>query len=133
MRGFQNAELFFKFGQVVLKIFEFLVLQKRGVFTILRENLFLSGMVPKRRFLMIFCNFLGINTHNFVKNDPKFKNRACFMEHFMELVMKKFLGPKAATFGIWSLKTSLGHLSQKMYFQTGPHFLQNHNMNPIKS
>ena len=55
------------------------------------------------------------------------------MEHFMELVMKKFLGPKAATFGIWSLKTSLEHLSQKTYFQTGPHFLQNHNMNPIKS
>ena len=55
------------------------------------------------------------------------------MEHFMELVMKKFLGPKAATFGIWSLKTSLGHLSQKTYFQTGPHFLQNHNMNLIKS
>ena len=32
-------------------------------------------MSPTRRFLMDFCNFLGINTHNFVINDPKFKDK----------------------------------------------------------
>ena len=30
------------------------------------------------------------------------------MENFMELDMKKNLDPKAVTFGVWGLKTSLG-------------------------
>ena len=30
------------------------------------------------------------------------------MENFMELDMKKKLDPKAMTFGVWGLKTSLG-------------------------
>ena len=40
------------------------------------EGTYLSEMATKRRFLKgYFCNFLGINTHNFVKNDPKFENK----------------------------------------------------------
>ena len=35
---------------------------------------YISETAPKLRFLMgfFFCNFLGINTQNFVKNNPKF-------------------------------------------------------------
>ena len=32
-------------------------------------------MAPKIRFLIGFCNFWGINTHNFVKNDSKFEDK----------------------------------------------------------
>ena len=43
------------------------------------EGTYISGMAPKRRFLMVFFfNFLGINTHNFVKNDLKFENKCLF-------------------------------------------------------
>ena len=36
-------------------------------------------MAPKRRFLIGFLtNFLGIITHNFVKNDPKFECKSLF-------------------------------------------------------
>ena len=61
-------------------------------------------MAPKRRFLkgFFFCNFLGINTHNFVKNDPKFD-------------MKVFSDPKALTFGVWGLKTSLRQFGPKAF------------------
>ena len=30
----------------------------------------------------IFCNFLGINTHNFVKNDPDLENKGLFDAKF---------------------------------------------------
>ena len=29
-----------------------------------------------------FCKFLGINTHNFVKNDPNFENNSLFGAKF---------------------------------------------------
>ena len=55
----------------------------------------------------LFCDFLGVNTHNFVKDDPKFENKGLhFMQNFMKLDMRKFLDPKAVTFCIWGLKTS---------------------------
>ena len=50
---------------------------------------------------------MGINTHNFVKNDPKFENKCLFDANSMELDMIKFSDPKAQTFGVWDLKTSL--------------------------
>ena len=49
-----------------------------------------------------------MNTHNFVKNDLKLKNKSLFDVIFMELDMKKFSDPKSLTFGVWSLKTTLG-------------------------
>ena len=73
------------------------------------------------------------------------KIRACFKQNFMELDVRKILDPKAVTFGVWGLTTSLrqvgserrisSHKSETLtpISQTGPHFLQNHNMNPIKS
>ena len=33
-------------------------------------------------FECFFCNFLGRNTHNFVKNDPKFENKSLFDAKF---------------------------------------------------
>ena len=62
-----------------------------------------------------FCNFLGINTHNFVKNDPKFKDKDFFMQNIMDLGMKKDLYPKAMTSGVWGLKISLGKLRSKRH------------------
>ena len=41
------------------------------------------------------------------------KIRACFMPDVMELDMKKPIDPKAVTFGVWGLKTSLGQLGPK--------------------
>ena len=58
---------FFKFGQAVPAM----------------ERIYLSEMAPKRRFLKgLFCNFLGINTHNFVKIDPNFENNSLFDAKF---------------------------------------------------
>ena len=50
-------------------------------------------------------NFLGINTHNFVKKTQNLKIIACFMQNYMELDMKKLLDLKTVTFGAWDLKT----------------------------
>ena len=35
------------------------------------------------------------------------------MQNFMELDMKNFFDSKAATFGVWGLKTGLGQLGPK--------------------
>ena len=35
------------------------------------------------------------------------------VQNFMELDMKKFSNPKALTFGVWGLKTSLGQFGTK--------------------
>ena len=43
---------------------------------------YLNFSALKRRFLMIFCNFLGINTHKFVKSDPKLGNKGLFHAKF---------------------------------------------------
>ena len=59
------------------------------------------------------------------------------MQNFIELDMKKFSNPKALTFGVWRLKTSLGQFGAKVFGKdlplTGPHFLKNHEMNALKS
>ena len=41
------------------------------------------------------------------------KIRACFMQNFMELDIN--LDPKALTFGVWGLKTSLEQLGSKAF------------------
>ena len=43
------------------------------------------------------------------------KIRANLMQNFMELDMKKFSDPKALTFGVWGLKTSLGQFGPKAF------------------
>ena len=63
------------------------------------------------------------------------------MQNFIELDMKKFTDPKTLTFGVWSLKTSLVQFGPKAFgrglikpfSQTKPHFLNNHEINPIES
>ena len=52
-------------------------------------------MTPK----ISFC-ILGINTHNFVKNDPNFESKGLFDLKFYGIWYKKFLDPKALTFGV---------------------------------
>ena len=37
------------------------------------------------------------------------------MQNIMELDMKKFSDPKALTFGVWGLKTSLGQFGSKAF------------------
>ena len=53
--------------------------QKRGLFSGDLRGTDISQTAPKRR---LFCSFLGINTHNFVKNDPDFENKGLFDAKF---------------------------------------------------
>ena len=43
------------------------------------------------------------------------KIRAYLVQNFMELDMRKISDPKALTFGIWGLKTSLGQFGPKAF------------------
>ena len=43
------------------------------------------------------------------------KVRAYLMQNFMEFGMKKLSDPKAQTFGVWGLKTSLGQFGHKAF------------------
>ena len=81
-------------------------------------------MAPKRRFLIgFFFNFLGINTHNLVKNDLKFENKNLFhAKLYVDMInfyvdKIKFLDAKAVKLGVWSLKASLGQLEPKRRFK----------------
>ena len=69
----------------------------------------------KEDFWMLFCNFLEINTHNFVKNDLKFESKSLFDAKFYGVYMKKILNPKSMIFGIWGLKTRLGQFGPKAF------------------
>ena len=52
---------------------------KNGVFkTRLKRELTYLKEHQKEDFWRVFCNFLWINTHNFVKNDPKLLNKSLF-------------------------------------------------------
>ena len=78
-------------------------------------------MAPKRTFFKgFFCNFLGINIHTLTlsKMTQNLKIRAYLMQNFMELDMKKFSYPKALTFGVLDLKTSLGQF-RLQFSETG--------------
>ena len=43
------------------------------------------------------------------------KIRTYLVQNFMELDMRKISDPKALTFGIWGLKTSLGQFGPKAF------------------
>ena len=155
MRGFQNG-LIFKFGRAVPVAFELECSKKQGFFrqdlegsrllsniTHLKWHIFLKGIFA----IFSFCNFLQINTHNFVKKDPQFENKSLFDANFMELDMKKNSDPKTLTFLVWDLKTraiwaqSLWQSGYKaisaepwfQFLQTGLHFLKNNQSDLIKS
>ena len=73
---------FFKFGQAVPEIFELYCSKNRGLFRQdLRELTYIKG-TKKKIFDGFFCNFLGISTYKFVKNDPKFENKSLFDAKF---------------------------------------------------
>ena len=84
-------------------------------YTRLRLNLHIWNGTKKKIFEEFFCNFLEINTHNVVKNDPKFGNKSLFDANFMELDMKKFSDPETLTFGVWGIKNSLGQFGPKVF------------------
>ena len=71
---------FFKFGQVVPEILAFECSKKRGFFQqdLEGSSLHIWNGTRKKNFEGYFHNFLGINTHNFVKKDPKFENKSLF-------------------------------------------------------
>ena len=69
---------FLKFGQAVPEIFEFKCFKKRGFFKQNLEETYNLKWRQKETFLRLLSNFLGINTHKFVKNDPKFENKSLF-------------------------------------------------------
>ena len=45
------------------------------------------------------------------------KIRPCLMQSLIELDVKKFSDPKALTFGVWGLKTSLGQFGAQSPWQ----------------
>ena len=67
---------FLKFGQAVPEIFEFKCSKKQDFFKQNLEETCNLKWHQKENFLRLLSNFLGINTHNFVKNDPKFENKS---------------------------------------------------------
>ena len=58
-------------------------------------------MVPIRRFLKAFFNFLEINNHNFVKNDPELENKSLLDEKFYVACHEKIF--RFQSFSIWGL------------------------------
>ena len=72
----------FKFGLVVLEILEFQFSKKELFKTRLTGNLHIWNGTKEKIFDGLFCNFLEINNHNFVKNDPKFENKGLFHAKF---------------------------------------------------
>ena len=90
------------------------MLQKRSFFyTRLRENLHICNGTRKKIFdglVAIFCEKTLITLSKMTQN---LKIRACFMQNFMELHMKKVLDPKAVAVGAWDLKTSLGQVGPR--------------------
>ena len=92
MIGFQNGFIFKIWPRGYLEIFKFSAPKKGGLGKTQRELTDLEWY-QKKIYLVgyLFCNFLGINTHNFVKNDPKFENKGLhFMQNFMKLNMRNF-------------------------------------------
>ena len=110
----------------------------------------------KKNFLEgFFYNFLGINPHNFVKNDPKFENKSLFDSKFYGAWHEKIFrsqssdiwnGTKKKISRFWSLKVSLGQFEPKAFGKglikplvenPTSNFhkqdLENYEMNPIKS
>ena len=93
MRGFQKGLIFeicpSGFGDIWI-----LVLQKWDFSRQDLKGSYISEMAPKRRFLKGSCNSLGINTHNFVKKDRKFKNKSLLDAKFYGGWSEKKLGLK---------------------------------------
>ena len=123
MREFQNG-LVFEIQSSSSRDIWILALQKNGVFwTRLRGKLasYMTEMAPKRRFLKgFFCNFLGIDTHSFVKIGSKFENKSLIYAKLYEAWHEKVfrsqssniwgLGPKNYSRAIWTQS-----LSQRTY------------------
>ena len=101
MRGFQNG-LIFKIWPSGSGDIWILVIQETWLFyTRLRGNLHTRSGTKQKIFEGFFCNFLGINIHNFAKNDPKFENKSLFDAKFYEAWHEKFLRSQSSD--IWSL------------------------------
>ena len=125
MRRFQNG-LFFKFGKVVLVIFEFQC--KKGVFqTKLLDSSKLAYLFfcfcfqfsgDKRSTLQKYIEILMINFNK-------------FLDHKINYIQ---VGSGAECGAIWAQKTYQAISTQKPhpnFYKTGFHFIQNYKLNPI--
>ena len=84
MREFQNGLIFLNLAKQFRRYLNFSA-EKNGFFYAkLKENLHIWTGTKKKIFDEFF-NFLGINTHNFVKIDPKFENKDLFHAKFYEV------------------------------------------------
>ena len=72
----------FKLFKVVPEIFELQCSRKTGFSRLHLEGTYISELAPKTFLKGFFLDFLGINTHKFVKNDPKFENKSLFDAKF---------------------------------------------------
>ena len=96
---------FFKFGQAVPEIFEF-EYSKKGV--IFRDDLKGRELTylkwhQKEDFWRVSCNFLAKNTHNVVKDDPKFEYKSLFDAKFYGAWQKKIKISRSQGSDIWGL------------------------------
>ena len=66
-----------------------------GLFRRDLDGTYISEMDQKEDFWMVFSNFLEINTHNFVQNDPKFENKNLFDAKFYGAWHEKNFGPQS--------------------------------------
>ena len=133
--------LLLKFGQAVPEIFTFSC-SKKGDFCGQKFKGTLQEWYQKQ-FFMLFCSFLDINPHNFVKNHPIFKNKCLFYAKFYR-VLKEILfiwqkcslwglGPKNDFWANWAQKTQQAISPEPwvQFSQTRPHFIQNVKSNKM--
>ena len=110
---FQNG-LIFKIWLSSSRDIQILVLRKREYFqTGLKGNLHVWNGTKKKNFDRLFCHFLGINTHNFVKSDLKLENKCLFCAELYGAWYKNFFWfQNCDIWGLWH-KTSLGQFALK--------------------
>ena len=84
----------------------------------LKQGTYISEMALKNNICDVFFNFLEINIHNFVKNDPKFQNKGLFHAKFYGAWHENKLDPIALILGVWVLKTSLYQFGSKRFIKT---------------
>lgn len=75
-------------------------------------------MVPKKGTWVFICNFLGGNSHNYIKNHPIFENKSLFYAKILwsfKLNTYPILYYKKVSFGVWDLKTNFGLTGPKRF------------------
>ena len=82
MRGFENEFFFLNLAQWFRRFLNFSISKKVFFLDEDSGSLRIWNGIKKNIFDGFFCNFLGINTHNFAKNDAKFKSKCLLYAKF---------------------------------------------------